>query len=294
VSGAGEPVSDRTIQAAALVLADGSVFEGEHIGAAPDGGISSGEVVFNTVLSGYQEVITDPSYAGQIITFTYPHIGNYGTASLDSLALEERLEMAAAWAAPVSLVVGPIGWLVQASWGLAAVALARALALSAFGFYDRLPEPRRGMIAGAGALGTFLVAWALGAEGLGLVAAPLAAACLAAVVTFDFDGSSPTRAPAGHDGADWRIALDLERCRGVYSCWAVCPEACFEKREDQRKVELAHDERCIRCGACVVQCPVDALSFEDQDGRRIEPETIRRFKLNLLGRRVVSVPGSDG
>jgi len=60
---------------AMLVLADGTTFEGEAIGAdAP----AAGEVVFNTVLSGYQEVITDPSYAGQIITFTYPHIGNYG------------------------------------------------------------------------------------------------------------------------------------------------------------------------------------------------------------------------
>ena len=66
------------IREAALVLADGSVFEGELFGAEPPSGIASGEVVFNTVLSGYQEVITDPSYAGQIITFTYPHIGNYG------------------------------------------------------------------------------------------------------------------------------------------------------------------------------------------------------------------------
>ena len=68
---------------AALVLADGSVFEGELIGADPAGGISAGEVVFNTVLSGYQEVVTDPSYAGQIITFTYPHIGNYGVNDHD-------------------------------------------------------------------------------------------------------------------------------------------------------------------------------------------------------------------
>lgn len=72
-----------TIQEAALVLADGSVFEGELIGAVPDNGVASGEVVFNTVLSGYQEVLTDPSYAGQIITFTYPHIGNYGTSLAD-------------------------------------------------------------------------------------------------------------------------------------------------------------------------------------------------------------------
>jgi len=68
---------------ALLVLADGSTFEGEAIGASSSGGVATGEVVFNTVLSGYQEVITDPSYAGQVITFTYPHIGNYGVSAED-------------------------------------------------------------------------------------------------------------------------------------------------------------------------------------------------------------------
>jgi carbamoyl-phosphate synthase small subunit len=72
-----------TIHEAHLVLADGTVFEGEAIGFKPSSGIATGEVVFNTVLSGYQEVITDPSYAGQIITFTYPHIGNYGVNAED-------------------------------------------------------------------------------------------------------------------------------------------------------------------------------------------------------------------
>ena len=71
-------------QDALLVLADGTTFEGELIGAALPGGIATGEVVFNTVLSGYQEVITDPSYAGQVITFTYPHIGNYGITPEDA------------------------------------------------------------------------------------------------------------------------------------------------------------------------------------------------------------------
>ncbi len=67
----------------ALVLADGEVFEGEVAGAEPPGGVTAGEVVFNTVMCGYQEVLTDPSYAGQIIAFTYPHIGNYGVAAAD-------------------------------------------------------------------------------------------------------------------------------------------------------------------------------------------------------------------
>ena len=79
------------VRDAALVLADGSTFEGEWYGAdpepTPDGArLATGEVVFNTALSGYQEIITDPSYAGQVITFTYPHIGNYGTTPADDEA----------------------------------------------------------------------------------------------------------------------------------------------------------------------------------------------------------------
>ena len=65
---------------AALVLADGTVLWGRGIGAA---GMSVGEVVFNTAMSGYQETLTDPSYAGQIITFTFPHIGNVGANGED-------------------------------------------------------------------------------------------------------------------------------------------------------------------------------------------------------------------
>jgi carbamoyl-phosphate synthase small subunit len=67
---------------ALLVLADGTLFEGEAIGAVVE--VATGELVFNTVLAGYQEVITDPSYAGQVIAFTYPHIGNYGISAADS------------------------------------------------------------------------------------------------------------------------------------------------------------------------------------------------------------------
>ncbi|QDC44502.1 glutamine-hydrolyzing carbamoyl-phosphate synthase small subunit [Methylophilus medardicus] len=65
---------------AILVLADGTVFKGISIGAS---GHTIGEVVFNTSITGYQEILTDPSYTEQIVTLTYPHIGNYGTNSED-------------------------------------------------------------------------------------------------------------------------------------------------------------------------------------------------------------------
>ena len=60
---------------ALLVLANGMVLEGTGFGAR---GAVAGEVCFNTAMTGYQEVLTDPSYAGQIVTFTFPHIGNVG------------------------------------------------------------------------------------------------------------------------------------------------------------------------------------------------------------------------
>lgn len=70
-------------QPAILVLEDGTVFEGESVGAP---GLSVGEVVFNTALTGYQEVLTDPSYARQMVTLTYPHIGNTGMTDQDDEA----------------------------------------------------------------------------------------------------------------------------------------------------------------------------------------------------------------
>lgn len=69
---------------AVLALADGTVFRGQSIGAP---GKTAGEVVFNTALTGYQEILSDPSYSRQIVTLTYPHIGNVGTNALD---LESR------------------------------------------------------------------------------------------------------------------------------------------------------------------------------------------------------------
>jgi carbamoyl-phosphate synthase small subunit len=105
----GEPVTQPAIPApAALVLEDGTVFEGESVGAS---GLSVGEVVFNTAITGYQEIVTDPSYARQIVTLTYPHIGNTGCTPQDD-------EAAKVWSA--GLIVRdvprrPSNWRSQAS-----------------------------------------------------------------------------------------------------------------------------------------------------------------------------------
>jgi carbamoyl-phosphate synthase small subunit len=74
------PSAHESLATAALVLADGTVFWGHGLGAV---GVVEGEICFNTAITGYQEILTDPSYAGQIIAFTFPHIGNVGANNED-------------------------------------------------------------------------------------------------------------------------------------------------------------------------------------------------------------------
>src|SRR5438105_1486940 len=94
---------------ALLALEDGRFFEGESFGAV---GTRVGEICFNTSMTGYQEVLTDPSYRGQIVAMTYPLIGNYGTNSLDQesasphvrgFVIEEWTQIPSNWRSEMSL-----------------------------------------------------------------------------------------------------------------------------------------------------------------------------------------------
>lgn len=96
---------------AVLALADGTVFQGVSIGIT---GVTTGEVVFNTAMSGYQEMLTDPSYAKQLLAFTYPHIGNVGVNAEDfeanapcvaGMIIRDLPEMASNWRSQMSLGV---------------------------------------------------------------------------------------------------------------------------------------------------------------------------------------------
>ena len=97
------PRPRRTTPTAVLVLSDGSVFEGIGFGAAVT---NVGEVCFNTSMTGYQEIMTDPSYAGQIITFTFPHIGNVGANAKDL----ETVDAAALGMITRQIPTNPASW----------------------------------------------------------------------------------------------------------------------------------------------------------------------------------------
>ena len=95
------------VATALLVLADGTILEGFGIGQT---GIADGEVCFNTAMTGYQEILTDPSYAGQIVTFTFPHIGNVGTNDEDLESLEAAPASGVRGTVIASAVTNPSNW----------------------------------------------------------------------------------------------------------------------------------------------------------------------------------------
>ncbi|MDO9127037.1 MAG: carbamoyl-phosphate synthase domain-containing protein, partial [Parvibaculum sp.] len=92
---------------ALLVLKDGTVLPGRGVGAVGD---AVGEVCFNTAITGYQEILTDPSYAGQIITFTFPHVGNVGTNIDDVEQMSGAAETSARGAIFRDLPTAPANW----------------------------------------------------------------------------------------------------------------------------------------------------------------------------------------
>ena len=118
---------------ALLALEDGRIFEGESFGAT---GRCIGEVCFNTAMTGYQEVLTDPSYRGQIVAMTYPLIGNYGTNSLDQesrsphvrgFVIEELSEIPSNWRSEMSLDEYLKKWNIPGAQGIDTRALTRHL-----------------------------------------------------------------------------------------------------------------------------------------------------------------------
>jgi ferredoxin len=204
--------------------------------------------------------------------------------------LRARLEMAVMWAAPLSLLAivtlffWPAGFLplVALIWGLAL-----AVYLT-FPLYE--PLVARGSLVGFVALfaGLTLVGAALtgtltdhltlpflsrwGGLGIGVVL----------LLAIDLAGSTPLYKSWLHDDRRYRVVLEAEQCTGCGRCAQVCPRGVFVVEE---VAVLLRSERCEQCGACIVQCPTDALAFLTPSGERIAPETIRRYKLNLMGKR---------
>jgi NAD-dependent dihydropyrimidine dehydrogenase PreA subunit len=214
--------------------------------------------------------------------------------------LWERLEMALTWALPMGLAA--FLTLTLALGHKVATVAAGVIVLgvgAAFAVLRWLPVTgaRRWLTYG----GLALVTFAAGRAGLSALgdARPAALAALGAtcalaagILSLDLAGTTPWY-PGTINSFHNRFDVELveDRCTGAAECVQVCPRAVLEMDGRRRKVVLARPDACIRCGACIVQCPEDALQFRFSDGRVVEPASVRSTRVNMLGRRTVSVAG---
>jgi NAD-dependent dihydropyrimidine dehydrogenase PreA subunit len=230
-----------------------------------------------------------------------------------SFPLASRMGMAAAWAFPVSVIgaaILAIGWrhlvlpFVAMVWGVSVGLFALFPWLFRRVWPEMKNEPgwmrylilfdpsiRRNFLlwlvfeGGFAGYGCWRGAWST-AHFLGW---SLASFFLVLLISMDMPGNTPIYKSGLHEDRPLHVELDSEACRGRAMCWEVCPKNCYVIDTSIHKAVIALPDACVQCGACIVQCPEDALTFVGPAGQRIPPATIRKYKLNMLGRRAIVV-----
>lgn len=252
------------------------------------------------------KVIWGPVYAKDIPLFLKNKLKKTREMREVTFPCSQRLEMAVAWAFPMSVVFsavmipfwrGGILPLVFLVWGLS------LLIFVSFPIYSTLlisKEKRIGFIFFNFGRGGFQLLLWMGTI-LGFVVYSIlikdfswgfifrwgfVSLVVVLVLSLDLAGSTPIYKSGLHEERRLRVVLDTKECRGAGFCEQVCPGNCFEVDKKEHVASMTGAERCVRCGACIVQCPFDAIHFESPKGEKVPPEIIRRFKLNLLGGRL--------
>ncbi len=113
------------------------------------------------------------------------------------------------------------------------------------------------------------------------------------LLSIDLRSSTPLFKSGIHENR-FKIIIDENKCKGAGFCEEVCPRNCYEVDRDRHTATMPMADRCVQCGACIVQCPFDALYFKSPTSEIITPETVRRFKLNFTGKRLVKLAGNQG
>lgn len=249
-------------------------------------------------------VIWGPVYAKSIPAFLEGGLAKTEKMRTVSFTWLERLEMAVAWAFPISLlalVVLPF-WRAAVLPIVAFVLAAALLIFLGFPLYERrirASSKHAGFIFfsfGERGLPFFLwILFMIGLAGYAALAGDfswafilrwgLTSLVILLILGIDVTGSTPTYKGGLQEDRLLRIVLDDELCQGVGICEDVCPTDVFEVDYNWHTASLARVDGCVQCGACIVQCPFDALYFQSPSGDLVTPETVRKFKLNLLGSR---------
>ena len=253
------------------------------------------------------KVIWGPVYVKDIPTFIENKFKKTPAQREVEFPLSQRIEMAISWAFPISLVAGFIIFFVWKAaflpllliiWGLA------FLIFMLFPVYERLLSTegkRHGFIFFDFGKGGFqLILWGLLLAGLliytngaGIFSWGLflrwgiVSLVVILLLSMDLQGSTPIYKSGLHPDRLFKITIDEDKCRGATFCEQVCPRNCYHVDRKRHKAEIPRRHLCVQCGACIVQCPFDALYFKNAHGEILSPESVRKFKLNLLGTRKI-------
>lgn len=214
-----------------------------------------------------------------------------------------RLEMAVAWAFPISLLTLPLFpvWPDSVTLLIGIIWMLASFMFLSFPLYQTLLRRKRQVLGCVlfdfGNHGVLLFLWGLsvlcffvflqaGGERIGysLFEWTILSFVVLLILGLDLRGSTPVYKSALHADRQLQIDLDESVCEGIGACLDVCPRDVFSVDQIAR---ITRFDDCVQCGACIVQCPCDALCFRDPEGGIVAAETIRRFKLNLLGSRKV-------
>jgi len=252
-------------------------------------------------------VVWGPVYATSIPAFLRGGFEKTRAMRTVGFPWPQRLEMAVAWAFPISL----LSLLVLPFWSEGVIPLVgfvwgwACLVFLSFPLYQgRMPTAGRNVgfiFFDFGQRGFLLCLWILfllGLVGYTAVAGDfswarsfrwtLSSLVVVLILGLDLMGSTPVYKSGLHKDRLLEIGLDADRCKGAGYCEQVCPRDVYEVDYDQHRVSLPRAGQCVQCGACIVQCPFDALFFRSQQGDVVPPDAVRRFKLNLLGNRQVA------
>jgi len=257
------------------------------------------------------KVIWGPVYAKDIPAFIKNNFRKNPEMREVKFPWTQRLEMAAAWAFPISVISSLI---MLVLWRTAILRLTLLIWGMAFLIFLSFPLYNRWLVSKGRRIGFIffdfghggfqLILWGLFILGLLTYSLLLGefswgymlrwgfiSLAVLSVLSLDLMGSTPVYKSGVHKDISLTVTLDESKCKGAGFCEQVCPRNCYGVSKQRHITTIPRADKCVQCGACIVQCPFDALYFKDSEGKILPPETIRKFKLNLKGRRAIKVEG---
>lgn len=210
----------------------------------------------------------------------------------------ERMEMATMWGIPM-VVIGFLIFLLLGGWRVGLSVSLAAVAIS-YGIFGTLPKLmvkgwKRWITFATFAVFGCMVGWLFllstnYLETRSLILSGIGSIIEMLVLSMDLAGTTPWYGSYINTFKnDAHIDLVEDRCNASGDCLLVCPRNVFKMNGRRKRIEIVFGEDCIECGACIVQCPQDALQFRYDNGRIVEASTIRKTRMNMLGRRTIIV-----